>query len=147
MSSPEKTAKKQAGQFKKGQSGNPNGRPVGSRNRTTLAVEALLDGEAENLTRKAIQLALAGDMTALRICLERISPPRKDRPVTFALPHITKASEAAQASAAVVQAVASGDVTPSEAAEITKIIQAFATTLQVADFEARLAALEQREAA
>jgi hypothetical protein len=52
--------------FKPGQSGNPAGKPRGSRNRTTLAVEALLDGEAETLTRKAIELAKAGDLAALR---------------------------------------------------------------------------------
>jgi hypothetical protein len=64
--------------FKKGQSGNPSGRPPGSRNKSTLAAEALLDGEAETLTRKAIEEAKAGNMIALRLCLERIVPPRKD---------------------------------------------------------------------
>jgi hypothetical protein len=108
-------------------------------------VEALLDGEAERLTRKAIELAKAGDLTALRICMDRIVPPRKDRPVTFDLPDIETAADAAVASAAIVRAVAVGEVTPIEAAELSKIIQSFATTLQVADFEARIAALEQRE--
>jgi hypothetical protein len=61
---------------------------MGSRNRTTLAVEALLDGEAETLTRKAIELAKAGDLAALRVCLDRIAPPRKDRPVLFELPPV-----------------------------------------------------------
>jgi hypothetical protein len=67
-------AVKQRGRpFKPGQSGNPLGRPKGVRNRATVAAEALLEGEAEALTRKAIELALAGDPTALRLCLERIS--------------------------------------------------------------------------
>jgi hypothetical protein len=48
--------------FQKGQSGNPDGRPKGSRNATTLALETLLDGQATALTQKAIDLALAGDM-------------------------------------------------------------------------------------
>ena len=64
---PAKTGKKQAGQFAKGKSGNPNGRPQGSRNAATLALESLLDGQAEALTQKAIDLALAGDLGALRI--------------------------------------------------------------------------------
>jgi Family of unknown function (DUF5681) len=55
--------------FKPGKSGNPAGKPPGAKNRTTLAVEALLDGEAETLTRKAIELASGGDMQALRLCL------------------------------------------------------------------------------
>src|SRR5918997_104236 len=67
------------------QAGNP-GRPKGARNKATLAAEALLDGEAEALTRKAVEMALSGDATAMRLCLERIAPPRKDRPVSFAMP-------------------------------------------------------------
>src|SRR3984957_20891944 len=88
--------------FRKGKSGNPNGRPQGSRNATTLALETLLDGQATALTQKAIDLALAGDMAALRICLERILPPRKDRPITFDFPAITTAAEAAATMSAIL---------------------------------------------
>ena len=123
--------------------GNP-GRPKGSRNKATLAAEALLDGEAEALTRKAIELALAGDVTALRLCWDRIVPARKDRPVTFALPNLEHASDAVMASAAIVEAVANGDLTPSEAAELSKVIDGFARALEAADFEERLSRLEQR---
>ena len=66
--------------FRPGQSGNPAGRPNGSRNKASVAVDALLDGEAEALTRKAIDLALAGDTVALRLCMERICPPRRASP-------------------------------------------------------------------
>ena len=63
--------------FKSGNSG----RPKGSLNRVTLAIQSLLDGEGEELTRKAIELAKEGDLTALKLCLERICPPRKSRPI------------------------------------------------------------------
>ena len=63
-----KTGRKQ-GRWTKGTSGNPDGRPMGSRNRATLAAQTLLDGEGERLTRKAIELALEGDRAALRLCL------------------------------------------------------------------------------
>ena len=53
--------------------GNP-GKPKGARHRATLAVAALLDGEAEALTRKAVDMALAGDRAAMRLCLERLAP-------------------------------------------------------------------------
>src|SRR2546429_6235694 len=72
--------------FVKGQSGYPAGKPKGARHRTTLAAEALLDGEAEALTRKVIELAFSGDSTALRLCLDRILPPRRERPARLALP-------------------------------------------------------------
>lgn len=84
------------GQFGPGQSGNPAGRPKGSRNHTTRAVEALLDGEAEALTRKAIQLAQDGDTVALRLCLDRLLPVRKDRPITFDLPPIETTDDLAE---------------------------------------------------
>ena len=99
----DKTASVQRGRpFEPGVSGNPNGRPRGSRNKTTLALESLLDGQATALTQKAIDLALAGDMAALRLCLDRILPPRKDRPVTFTLPPISSARDAAQTVSAVL---------------------------------------------
>jgi hypothetical protein len=122
---PVNTVEKQGSRFQKGRSGNPNGRPKGSRNSATLAAEAMLDGEAEALTRKAIEMALGGDTVALRLCLERIYPPRKDRPVTFALPPITSVRDAADISAAVAVAVSNGEITLSEAAEVAKLLDSY----------------------
>ena len=130
--------------FQKGQSGNPNGRPKGARNKTTLAVEAMLDGEHEAITRKAIDLAKGGDISAIRLCLDRIAPARKDRHIEFALPKMQKASDAANAAAAIVAAVSVGELTPSEASELTKVVECYARTLQVSDFEARLERLESQ---
>lgn len=123
--------------------GNPGRRP-GSRNKATLAAERLLDGEADALTRKAIDLAKGGDVQALRLCLERLLPARKDRPVRFSLPQLSSAAEAASAVAAIVEAVAAGELTPGEAAELGRLIEAFTKTLEATEFEARLAALEKR---
>ena len=104
------TGKKQArtggGHFRKGASGNPHGRPAGARNKALLAMEALLDGEAEAITRVAVDKAKEGDTTALRLCLERILPPRKDRPVSFSLPQLGTVTDARAATAAIVAAVA-----------------------------------------
>jgi len=121
------TAEKKSGlrPFTPGQSGNPAGRPKGSRNKATLAIEALLEGEAEAIGREAIDMALAGDTVALRLCLERIVPPRKDRFVTFAIPRLESAADAARAAAAIVAAVADGNLTPGEAAELGKLLSRF----------------------
>ena len=100
--------------FKKGQSGNPKGRPKGLLNKTTLAAQVLLDGEAEALTRKAIEKAKEGDIAALKLCLERIVPPRKERALSIALPGIEKTGDTAKILAAVLDAVACGDLTPGE---------------------------------
>lgn len=116
------TASKQRGRpFTKGQSGNPAGKPKGVRNRSTLAAEALLDGEAEQLTRKAIELALAGDTIALKLCLERILPPRKDRAVMFSLPGLKNADRASSITA-ILEAVSQGSITPSEAEMVVKLL-------------------------
>src|SRR5438309_422222 len=101
---------RKTGQFEPGRSGNPNGRPRGSRNAVTVAVENLLEGEAEALTRKAVQMALGGDVVALRLCLERICPPKKGSPVAFPLRPIYTARDAADALADVAAAVATGEI-------------------------------------
>jgi hypothetical protein len=67
--------------FEKGQSGNPAGRPPAMGKRATQAMQLLLDGEAQALTRKAVELALDGNTMALRMCLDRIGPPRRERTV------------------------------------------------------------------
>ncbi|ACA15357.1 hypothetical protein M446_0803 [Methylobacterium sp. 4-46] len=131
--------------FERGQSGNPAGKPKGARSRTTLALEALLQGEAECITRKAIELAMQGDTVALRLCLERLIPVRKDRPVPFGLPAIESPADLTKATAALLDAVARGDLTPSEAAELGKLVDAHLKAIEATEFAARLAALEQSQ--
>ena len=87
-------------------------------------MEQLLDGEAEAIVRKAVEKAKEGDSIALRLCLERIVPPRRDRPISFALPTITTAADAMKATGALIAAVVS-EVTPSEAAELSKLIKGY----------------------
>jgi hypothetical protein len=129
--------------FQRGKSGNPDGRPKGARNKTTVAVEALLDGDAEAITRKAIELAKAGDGAAIRLCLDRIVPARKDRPVSFGMPKLETAADALKASTAIVEAVACGDLTPSEADELSRVIANFAKVAESADLAERIKRLEQ----
>jgi len=118
------TAEKQRGRpFEKGESGNPNGRPVGSRNKATLAVQALFEGEAEAISRKAIELALAGDITAIRFIIERILPPCRDIAVNIELPNISTVEDTAKAMSAILQAVANGKITPSEASSVANLIE------------------------
>jgi len=115
--------------FKKGRSGNPRGRPAGSRNKRTLAAAVLLDGESEALTRKAAELALAGDPTALRLCIERILPPCRERPVKFTLPPIENAADISAAMNAVTSALARGIITPGEAERIANVVDTFARAI------------------
>jgi len=140
----DKTEKKQAtpGRWKKGESGNPRGRPVGARGRATMAAEALLEGEAEAITRKAVELALEGDRTALRLCLERISPPARERPLSLDLPPISSPEALPLALASLLDSVGRGEVTASEAERVSRIFAAYVQAVEARDFEARLSALE-----
>lgn len=121
------------------------GRTPGSRNKTTVAVEALLEGEHEALTRAAIDKALDGDTTALRLCLDRIAPPRKDSPVCFDLPDIRTVEDAVGASSALLAAVAAGEVTPDEAGRVMALLTSHKQLVETCDLESRLAALEAKQ--
>ena len=129
--------------FQKGTSGNPNGRPKGARNKLTLMAEALLDDEAEELVRKVIELALGGDMVALRLCLERILPPRRDRPISVKLPRIEIPQDIADASAEVLRAVSEGTITPIEGQTLISMLETHRRAVEGADLTNRLDRLEE----
>jgi hypothetical protein len=142
---PENTGEKQAdGKFQPGRSGNPAGKPKGARHKTTLAIEALLDGQAEALTQKAVELALQGDGPALRLCLDRIAPPRKDAPISFDLPAVKSAADAVNASSALLDAVAAGEVTPDEGGRVMALLTAHKGLVETAELEKRIEALEAK---
>jgi hypothetical protein len=125
-------------------SANP-GKPKGSRHKVTQAVEVLLEGQSEALTQAAIDKALEGDTTAMRLCLDRIAPARKDAPIQFGLPVASDASEVAVAAQAVLQAVSEGEVTPLEGATVMGLLERHRRTLEASEFEKRLEALETRK--
>ncbi|AXI56485.1 hypothetical protein C1J05_20015 [Sulfitobacter sp. JL08] len=124
--------------------GNP-GKPKGSRNRATQATQRLIDDQSEAITQKAIEMALAGDTVALRLCIERIAPARKDAPVEFNLPNVETARDAAQAASALLRAVSEGAVTPLEGATVMGLLEQYRRTLEASDFEKRIEALEAKK--
>jgi hypothetical protein len=126
-----------------GHSGNPRGRPRGARAKATLAVEAMLQGELQGLTRKAIELALQGDTTALRLCLERLLPPARGRHVQLDLAPVTNAATAVAAMARITEAVGYGEITTDEAASLASVIEAGRRMVETADLERRVTELEK----
>ena len=133
-----KNGKNTAGQFTAGNSGRPNG----ARNKATIAVESLLQGQAEALTQTAVTKALEGDSVALRLCMERIAPAPKDQPVSFNLPKMQNALEASEAAGSVLTAVSEGQLTPIEATRVMGLIDSYRRTLELTEIERRLQALE-----
>lgn len=130
--------------FKPGQSGNPKGRPQGSKHKATIAAQTLLDGEAQALTKKAVELAKAGNVVALRLCLERLIPIRKDQPIKLKLPKLKDVADIPKVLEAVLKAVAQGEISPSEGQSLAAMLEAYRKGVELADFEARLTALEER---
>ena len=133
-----KNGRNTAGKFTTGNSG----RPKGSRNKATIAIESLLQGQAEALTQTAVKQALEGDSVALRLCMERIAPAPKDQPVSFNLPKMSNALDASEAAGRVLEAVSEGDLTPIEATRVMGLIDSYRRTLELTDIETRIAALE-----
>ena len=141
---PEKTGEKQAGgRFPRGVSGNPAGRPQGALNKTTLACQALLEGESEAITRKAVELAKKGDIQALRLCLDRILPARKDRPISLSLPEVRSAKEVPAAIGAVLSSVADGQLTPSEGQALASMLETQKRAIETAELEQRVSPLSR----
>jgi hypothetical protein len=131
------------------QSGRPRGRPFpkgnggrkpGSRNKSTLIAEALLRGEEVELVRKAIELAKGGDAQMLKFLLDRILP--KDRPIKIDLPQIDHPHDAFHALSAVIDAVAAGEIAPSESAAVAPLVAGLSRFIDITDFEKRIQALE-----
>ena len=127
-----------AGQFTEGNSG----KPKGSRNKATIAIESLLEGQAEALTQTAISKALDGDSMALRLCMDRIAPIPKDNTISFPLPHMENASDASKAAGSVLKAVSIGEITPIEGSRVMGLIDSFRRTLELTVIEHRIQALE-----
>jgi Family of unknown function (DUF5681) len=129
--------------FQQGESGNPAGRPRGARNKRTIAAENMFDREGADIIDRLIRLAKGGDIAAIRMCIDRICPKQRERPVALDLPPMTTPADAVAAMSAITQAVGDGDLGAQEAADLAKVIAGFAHTIATADQEARLSQLEQ----
>jgi hypothetical protein len=125
--------------FVTGESGNPAGRPPGARNKKTLLIEAMLDAEAEGLTRRVIAKALEGDTGALRLCLDRLQPRGGDRPVPFALPPIENSSDTRKAVGMIRAAIGTGEITPREAIALLRVVEKCTQVIAAADAAERAA--------
>jgi Zincin-like metallopeptidase/Family of unknown function (DUF5681) len=135
-------APRHSGQWKKGQSGNPAGMPKGTRHRATMLAEKLMEDDAENIVRAVVNAAKAGDPTAMRLCVERLVPLRKGRPVVFDLPPVKTAAHIAGAVGELARAMAAGELTVEEASAASSVIEMQRRAIETSDFEVRLRALE-----
>ncbi|WP_288126679.1 DUF5681 domain-containing protein [Thiomonas sp.] len=138
------STKPRGNQFQKGISGNPAGRPRGSRHKVAALAEKLLAQDATAIVKVVTTAAKAGDLTAARIVLDRLLPPAKERPLSIELPDLTNIENIGAAHAAVVAAVAAGDILPGEGQALAALLEGRLRVAEVEDLELRLRALEAR---
>ena len=139
----ENTGKIQAsGKFMKGCSGNPSGKPKGAKNKSTLAAEILLEGSLEGICRKIEEEALAGNMLAAKMVLERFLPVRKDRTIRIDMPEIKTCEDVLCAIGCIVTAVGRGEISPSEGESLSRTVDIYSKALENHQLEARLQVLE-----
>lgn len=129
-------------QFQKGQSGNPAGRPRGALNRATVLAQELLSARVESIAGKLVELAERGDMRAIRVCMDRLVPVIKHQPIAVELPPIEKAADSVEAAASIAAAVAAGELTATEAAQLAKVVDVYVGALATRGFDERLSKLE-----
>lgn len=139
----QETGRNEKGQFAKGHVHNPKGRTPGSRNKATQAALALMEGQLEEITQTLIDAALGGDLAAIRLVLERLVPPCKEKALPqIHLPTVTDAQSLPKLTAAVLDAVSRGDLTPGEANALASLVGSHGKAIELAELEDRLAALE-----
>lgn len=131
--------------FQPGQSGNPAGKPKGTRNHATRMVLALMDGAAQEITQAIIDAAKGGDLSAAKLVIERIAPPMRERPIQIDLPDTHTAEGISAAQNTIVQAVGSGNLLPGEGTALSAIVEAKRKALETEELEKRISALEAKK--
>jgi hypothetical protein len=135
--------KRESGRYAPGSSGNPSGRPRGSRNRVSELAHDLLGGAAEEVVQRLIVMARDGDRFALRLVLDRVAPVRRDRRVDLAeLRDVSTAADLVIASGQVIALAASGDLTLEESRAFMALLRDQRAAIDAADLHARVEALE-----
>lgn len=128
--------------FKPGQSGNPTGRPKGIKDRRVALREKLLP-HADQLIEMVTTFAKSGDMAAMKIVMDRIIPPLKEEPIHVSIPKIESAEDCVKAQAAVVNAVAAGEILPSDGQAMSGLIEAQRRAYETHELAKRLEAIEE----
>jgi hypothetical protein len=128
--------------FKKGQPPGP-GRPTGSRNKTAPWREAVTDEDTDKVIRVVHEHAVQGDMRAASIMLARTWPHHRGRAIPLDLPTVETTGGLVQAQAAVVAAMAKGEITPAEAASVASVLEAQRRAIETNDHEKRLQEIEE----
>lgn len=131
--------------WKKGQSGNPAGRPRGARNKVTLMVLGLMEDAAGEITQAVIDAARTGDLTAAKLVLERLAPPLRERPISIELPDTSTTEGVSKAQQVIIEAVGKGELLPGEGNNLATLVENRRKALETEDLERRLTDVEEQQ--
>jgi len=144
----QKTAESSANadhRWKPGQSGNPEGSKTGSRNKASLATDNLFLDEGERLTRKCIELALNGNIPALRLSIERIAPVRRSAPIKIdGMPKIDNIDDMDKLTGFLLEAIGAGKLSPIDGEILSRVADRHGKALEINQIAKRLDELEQK---
>ncbi len=132
------------GRFLPGVSGNPKGRALGSHNRISALIEQLFEQRAEALALKAMDVAMEGDPRALRMCLDRVLPARRERHITVELPPPATAADVTAGFSRLVEALTRGELTPSETNSVVALLDNARRAIETGELARRIEELEER---
>ena len=132
-------------QFQPGQSANPKGRPLGSRNKASVILDQIAEGQAAKLLRGVMRRAHDGDLAAAALILSRVWPARKAR-IKFRMPPIARAADLPAALSAITIAVSEGILSTAEAADLAQLMTATARAYELLDLAERVERLEKARA-
>ena len=142
MAASKKAGKTRGRPFEPGNPGGP-GRPVGSRNKATLALDQIADDAGKAILEKMVEAAKDGDLRAADLVLSRIWPARKGRPISLELPKIDTAADLVAGLGRVADAVAAGDITPDEGQAVSAVLETKRRAIETLELETRITALEK----
>lgn len=131
--------------WKKGQSGNPAGRPRGTRNKATLLALNLMEDAAAEITQAVITAARMGDLAAAKLVLERLAPPLRERPISIELPDTSTTEGVSKAQQVIIEAVGKGELLPGEGSTLAALVESRRRALETYDLERRLSDLEEQQ--
>ncbi len=140
---PDNNRKEQDGKFKSGVSGNPAGRPIGTKSKVSQLVNDMMAERAEEITNILIDNALAGDSGCLRLVIERLAPAPKDNRINIELPTIENAEDLNKAISHIIAKVGTGDITPLEGQSLIKMFEGWKAAYSLEEIEQRINKLEE----
>jgi hypothetical protein len=121
-----------------------SGRPPGSRNQATQAAQGLFSENSEAVSKKCLVLAMQGNSTALRLCMERVLPACKSMPSQFKLPKVRGLADLPKAAEAILQAVANGELTPDQGERMMALLERYRAIRETAELVPRVETLERQ---